>query len=351
MKWSVPALILVFIIFLLFFPAQLRPELVLRPVWTMDITGAPLHEREQAQAAVPFNTSGFFGYVTLDGKMLLKEKKLFGLAIDSERYINFSSVPGNLVVRDNRGRVTDSIEVNRYPMLLDGRFLLISTNRAGIAEFVAGETPLWQREYTSVITDLDARGGLLAIGLLDSRVQVLDESGATTLELDLKGSRINAVYGCALPDDGRRVAVIHGIDPQYLSIVDMTGGGAEITGHRLEEEYRTTRYLRFFDFDRYLLAEKKDGVMILDLDDNTEYDIHSAGAFAGAGVIKADNQINNLIWFVAGSDEISELVMVDPPGRVLFRSILSSGAEVFQAEDQLLLGIGEHLCALKKEVR
>ncbi len=349
MKYTIPALFLVFIFYLLFFPVQLRPELTLRPTWAIDVARAPIERTPQPVDAsvIPFDVAGLFGYVSLDGKLLHREEKLFGLAIDGERYINFPNVPENLVIHDNRGRITDSVAVSAYPMLRDGRLFLVPTNRAGISELGAAGRPVWEREYTSVVTDLDVQGGLVAVGLLDSRIQILDALGEVTLELDMKGSRINAVYGCALSDDATSAAVIHGIDPQYLTIVDIAGSAAEIVDYRLKSEFRKPRYVRFFDSDRYLLVEEREGVEIFDLADGTEYQIPTTGSFAAAGDLKK----NGLLWLISQGERSGELVVIAPPQRILFRTVLAGAPWALSENERLILGIDGQLCALKEEIR
>lgn len=349
MKWSIPVLLLVLIVYLLFFPTGLRPEIGFKPVWTVDVAAAAVSDTPRARSItpIPFTLGELFGYVSLEGDLLLREVKLFGLAIDSTRYVNFANVSGSLVLRDNLGEITDNLEVAGYPMLLDERLLLLSTNRSEIAELTGGDGPAWKREYTTIITDIDARGGLIALGLLDSRVQILGESGEIELDLDLKGSRINAVYGCALSDDASKLAAVHGIDPQYVTTVDMMSGSVEIANYRLDTEYRTTRFLRFFDSDHYLAIEGDEVLKILDLEKNAEYQVDIPGAFVDAGVLENDN----LIWILAEADGVTGFLIVDLPGSVLFKTSLSGGAKAVSAGDSMILGIERSLCMVQKEQR
>jgi hypothetical protein len=349
MKWSTPVLLLIFVMYLLFFPKELRPELGLRPAWTVEVAAAAVSDapRVHSITPIPFTVDKLFGYVSNEGELLLREEKLFGLAIDSTRYVSFANVSESLQLHDNLGRLTDNMEVVGYPMLLDERLLLISTNRSEIAELIDGSGPSWKREYTTIITDIDARGGLIALGLLDSRVQILGEGGEVVLDFDLKGSRINAVYGCVLSDDASKLAVIHGIDPQYVTIIDMMSGTVEIENYRLDTEYRTTRYLRFFESDHYLVIEGDGVLKILDLEKNTEFQVEIPGSFVDAGVLENDN----LIWVIAGGDGDAGLLIVDPPGRVLFKTDIASGANVRSVGDNLMLGINGSLCMAQKEQR
>lgn len=348
MKIAIPALILIFLLYLLIFPTQLRPELAIKPAWAVNVASAPVEKIVPSRTAsvFPFDLGGLFGYVSAEGKLLLREEKLFGVAIDEQKYSNYSSVSGNLVIHDRSGSVTETVELPGYPVFHEGREFLISSHRAAIAELVDGEIS-WKREYTSVITDFDVQDGLVAIGLLDSRVQIVDENGGVTLELDMKGSRINAVYGCALSDDASRVAVIHGIDPQNLSIVEVSGEAPEISGYRLETEYRKARYLGFYGSDRYLIIERNDGLKILDLADDAEYTIKASAPFVKAGKLGSDN----LIWAICGDDQAYELLVLDPPAKVPFRIPLAGLQDAYSKEDRILLGIENKLCLLKKEVR
>ena len=134
--------------YLLFFPTDLRTEFGHRPVWTVDVAAAAVSDspRVQTSTPIPFTVDKLFGYVSLEGELLLREEKLFGLAIDSKRYVSFANVSESLLLHDNLGRLTDNLEVAGYPMLLDDRLLLVSTNRSEIAELTEGEAPSWKRE-------------------------------------------------------------------------------------------------------------------------------------------------------------------------------------------------------------
>lgn len=347
MKWSILGILLVCTVCLLFFPVNLRPEIGFRPLWKVDVGDSELSELPNSfrAAGIPFDLDRLFGYVSLDGDLLLSEEKGFGLAIDSKRYIGFESVSRSLAVHNSIGGLIESFEISGYPMLLDERLLILSSNRSEIAELTGGEKPSWKKEYTTIITDIDARGGLIALGLLDSRVQVLDLEGDLVLDLDLKGSRINTIYGCSLSEDTTKVAVIHGIDPQYVSVVDIEA--VEVANFRLDAEFRTTRYVRFMNSDQYLLIEDDGLLIIFDLEKNTEYKVPVTGSFADAGSMESDN----LIWIMTGDEEGYEFLVLDPPLRVLFKMPIIAGVKAFPAGERVMLGIEGNLCMVQKEHR
>ena len=221
MKWTASLLFFLFALYLVAFPKTLRPELILRPVFSIDIEGEEGGgEFDSELSAVPFELEDTFGYVTEVGDLLHMERKLYGVAIDSDGFINYSSVSDNLVFHDVSGRVVDTFEVRGYPVFHDGRFFILSTNRSEISEMGDSGRVLWKNEYSSIITDFDSKNGRLAIALLDGRVLIIDAAGDVINSMNLQGSRIRAVYGCELSADGYRLAVIHGLDPQILSVFD-----------------------------------------------------------------------------------------------------------------------------------
>ena len=89
MKWTASLLFFLFALYLVAFPKTLRPELILRPVFSIDIEGEEGGgEFDSELSAVPFELEDTFGYVTEVGDLLHMERKLYGVAIDSDGFIN-----------------------------------------------------------------------------------------------------------------------------------------------------------------------------------------------------------------------------------------------------------------------
>jgi hypothetical protein len=350
MKWALPLLSVLLCVYLLAFPVRLRPEQELKPVWAVDVGRDPVARPsgETEGTRVPFVLGDRFGYLGSQGDLLLQSQKIHGIAIDSDRFINYSSVSGNLVVQNSSGDVTDTVEVRGYPILIDGRLLLISTNRAELAEITDAGEIAWKREYAAVITDLDSQNNVLVVGLLDSRAELLDFNGDVTLELDLMGSRINAVYGCALSSAASLLAVVHGIDPQYITIMDLREDGTDPTKVVLRNEFRTTRYLRFLNEDEYLLVEDVNGVVVLDINRGETHRLELAGSVLEAGELEGED----LVWVVSQADERTELLVVHLPDNVVFRvPYASDEAFAAGADNKLYLGVDRHIGMIERVER
>ena len=350
MKWALPLLSVLLCAYLLAFPVSLRPEQELKPVWAVDVSRDAVTgvRGDTGGAGVPFVLGERFGYLGQSGDLLLRSERIHGIAIDSDRFVNYSSVSGNLVVQNSRGDVTDTVEVRGYPILMDGRLLLISTNRAELAEITDAGEIAWKREYASVITDLDSKNNVLAIGLLDSRAELIDRSGDVVLALDLMGSRINAVYGSALSSTANLLAIVHGIDSQYVTVVDLSEDASAPKKVELRNEFRTTRYLRFLDSDKYLVIEDVNGVVVLDIDRGEMHRLATAGSVLAAGDFAGDD----LIWVVSQSTERTELLVVRLPKDVIFRVPYASAAAFAAAtDDRLYLGVDRHIGLIERVER
>ena len=349
MRWTLPAFFFFFVAYILLFPVGLKPEIGHKPAWVTDVmSDSTQSAREHAGGVIPFVFDTRFGYVSDDGDLLLSKPTLFGVAIDSDRFINYSSVSGNLVVQDHYGEVTDNLAIRGYPILLQNRFFVISSNRAEMAELDDEGSIVWKREFASIISDFDAQSDLMALGLLDSRVQIVGSGGEVRQEIEFLGSRINAVYGCALSADGKILAVVHGLDPQYLSAYDLREGGETIRKWTLDAEFRTTRHIVFAGDGRYLLAEDHKRLLLFDLERKERLAIATSDTFLGTGEVSG----HGLIWILSKREAVAELLLLQLPDRVIYRVQFPAEKPTLSVDESaLLLGFDRYISKIEKVER
>ena len=323
MKVAAILLVLLVISFILVFPIMLKPEIHFSPDWVALLDGPHPVEKKPHPADMvthSFAIGDKFGYVTNSGEMLFRDTKMFGVAIDESRFINFSRVSGNLVVQNPYGDVIDAFEMRGFPMLLDGRLFIISTNRGEFGELDSQGSYKWKYEYTSPITDVDVNNGLVIAGLLDGRVFLYGSDGTIVSELFFERSRIRAVYGCALSHDGASFAVIHGIDPQMLSVYTLLPERSLLFESDLTDIFRTRRRLTFQANGDYLLVEAEDSLIIVDLNRSEQTTVPAGGRLLRT----MDSQQYPYTYILLEGEKQAELIVMSLPEAELSRTTISA---------------------------
>jgi hypothetical protein len=102
------------------------------------------------------------------------------------------------------------------------------------------------------------------VGLLDGTLKLLDDAGRIAQDFQPESSRIPVILGAALSPG--RLAVLSGIDPQRLTILERRGGQLApqeslVTGSDLRRE----AVLRFSADGRFLAYETDAGLALRDL--------------------------------------------------------------------------------------
>ena len=125
---------------------------------------------------------------------------------------------------------------------------------------------LWRREFLSFLTALDAQGERSLVGLLDGRCLIVEDSGDILLEYRPGGSRVEAIYGGALSSDGKKLALVAGLDPQRLILLsERRNGFAPINSYETEREIRRYVKVDFLYDDALAVYESDDHVILADV--------------------------------------------------------------------------------------
>ncbi|MCF7929486.1 MAG: hypothetical protein K9L75_03540 [Spirochaetia bacterium] len=276
---------LVAIGFLLFLPAGLEKERVLRPLWSMDLyEGRWLSgDRPDAEGdkprVIPYRLGDVYGYVSTEGELLFREKVLADVAIDQKRSANYQMVSRNIMIRGQEGLPEVALQTSQYPILQDGRIFSIRTDRRGLTEWEGDGSVRWTRSFQDLITAVDVCGSHLTLGLLDGRAVIINETGETEVEYDTTGSRLDAVFGVAVSPDRRLWAVVAGIDPQRLLLLEQGEQGAYQPREVIEfsDSFRREVFVGFGPEGRYLFFERPAGLLVIDALEQERYELPVSG--------------------------------------------------------------------------
>ena len=256
------------VLYLLLFPRPGGREVFVRPVWAREISPGSTELSGAEGPSWYFRAADAFGYADLEGNLRYVGQKLQNLSLSDTGFINYGSVPDHVVFMDTRGQFQFSIKSYGYP-LLDGSGQLlysINTDLSGLKRIDRDGDVVWSMSFSVPLTTIALAGQECVVGLMDGRFLLVDAGGRITHQKMTEGSRIPVVLGSAVSEDRNRIALVSGIDPQRLTVVQRRAG--ELAGELaldLGSDMRREVQLRFGPGDRFLFHEAEDGLGVVDV--------------------------------------------------------------------------------------
>jgi hypothetical protein len=315
-------------LYVLLFSKPLRTEPVISPAWVESLSSPRPAAGPPTQASIGFRMGDIFGYTTPTGGIQYLNVSQFEVQMDGNRFINFSSVPQNLVMRDSSGRILSSIESQGYPILTAGRYFVINTDRTELMELTDQGDTKWQNDFGSMITCMGATKALAVVGLLDGSIAVVDGSGRTVTAYAPGGSRVQVIYGCAISDDGSRIALVSGLDPQKLVLLSRARGGYRpYSVLNLETSFRSAVFVNFLPGVPYVYYEGAGSAGYVSISGR------QIGTLPLRGTVRAVSLGPKSLLFLlsssaadsSGKGPQSELTVVRPPNSIVARSTFPGG--------------------------
>lgn len=342
MKRTLGFALLFTIAYLLIFSSPLKKEPVFKPAWVQNLAAPKAVPASKDAVNIGFRIGDIFGYATPEGAIKYLDTTQFNVAMENGRFVNYSSVSTNLVEKDSSGRIILSINSGGYPLFMGGRFFIISTDRTALSEVNSQGTKLWSRDFGSLITAMDGNSTDTVVGLLNGSIDVVDQGGKEIFHYRPTGSKLPAIYGCAISSNGDYIALVSGLNPQRFILLtrDAKSGYRPQRVVDLGTDIRRETYLHFFAGIPNVYVEVPNAV---------EY-FSTTGAPSGkvpvAGRIASMAARNGLVYAVSsqGSQAAAELTAFTPSGGVVARQSLANGALFLKAIDKsIYLGTGHRL--------
>jgi len=258
---------LLLFIYLLLFPHPGGRESLVRPIWAKDLaSGVPA--LRNADASWYFRAADRFGYADLQGNLYYVGRTLHNLSLSDNGFINYGSVPDYIVFMNPRGEFEFSLKSYGYPLLEPrGRVLYsIQTDRSGLKRIDNEGEILWSMSFPTPITSIALAGEQCLLGLMDGRALLVGAEGDVLYQLTTEASRIPIVLATAVSEDRNQIALISGIDPQTLMVVERRAEGF-VPGFKqnLDSDFRREVRLSFSPEARFLFYEVEEGLGVLDV--------------------------------------------------------------------------------------
>jgi hypothetical protein len=324
-------------IYLLLFPHPGGRESLVRPIWARELTSGTVAPGNGDGPEWHFRTADGFGYADLQGNLYYLGRRMHNLSLSDAGFINYGSVPDHVVFRNFRGEFEFSIKSYGYPLLESSGQVLysINTDRSGMKRIDSEGQTLWSRSYPTLLTTIALAGEQCLLGLMDGRALLIDGEGDILYQHNPDASRIPIVLGAAVSEDGNKIALICGIDPQTLIVVQRRA--EEFVPdfvQELDSDFRREVQVRFAPDTRFLFYEVEDGLGILDARKK------SIGGVTASGVLQSMDSGPEFSAAAFRLAEGSKLVIFRPLDSVLLsREIAAEQVYVKVIGSSLILGL------------
>ena len=310
--------------YLIFFPHQLKKELLFIPSWALSIEDA---SPEGGSAdSMPFRLDAALGYFSADGRILFSENVPYEAAVSKDFFINYSSVSRNLVLKDDKGGIIGSIDTEGLPFFIGKRFFIVSPDRMNVSEYDVEGNLLLLISPGSVITSIDAGVDTVVIGLLNGEVSVYSDGSEPDFTYFSTDSRYSITYACAITDDGARFAVVTGLYPQQLVCFERRNSSYQpVYAKTMTDVYKRNMLISYSDDGKLLYLEAPEGLEVYSTSTFMRENIELAGIISDyvfssekkmSFIISSEQQRNLFRVFRPDLGRLAEFNF--PPGEIYF---------------------------------
>jgi hypothetical protein len=213
-----------FVFYFFLFPFRVKEEYLLIPQKRIVLSkeAEVLGAAENSEIAL-FNGK-FMGYLDKDYNItrLISSQ---GRSVLSDYYYISENREGILTLGAKRTDLSVVLDTDLTPLIFHDRIFLCDLYSGYLREIDSLGNTKWEFTFPSMITALDCRNDLVLVGLLNGDIALLNSSGKSLLDWSAGGSRVSIIYGVALSPEGRKIALVSGLDPQRFILLEEKENG------------------------------------------------------------------------------------------------------------------------------
>ncbi|MDR2659510.1 MAG: WD40 repeat domain-containing protein [Spirochaetaceae bacterium] len=286
-KYVITAAVLALMLYAFAAAGPVTEETVLSYNWIKSVDAGYDEQFDGNEYTVPFELGPRFGYISKDGQFSINMARRAYISLSDYLWAEYGAQDESIAVKNPYDETVFNIEDGYgYPFFLDSKTFIMHAGQTSISRLeqrgmgqLKNDSPetakiVWTYDFASSITCVDAAAGLLLAGTLDGAIELIDGAGRRVYFSEPSGSRISAVFGCALSKDGKKIALVSGLDKQRFIFIEQFGLTWRITFHEfLEEGLRRNLYVMFVDNDSKVAFERENALGIYDIKTRKSYNI------------------------------------------------------------------------------
>jgi hypothetical protein len=266
------------ILYIFFFPISLTREAVIEPIWYRELTDilpdtAGAVQTEQVDGLVmPFKAGRLFGYADLKGRLKYLAKIDYNVTQAETAFINYPKLSEellqNLTVQSTDGENLFHVPANGYPVLhpTGNRLFMFTKDSMGLSELSNEGEETWKAEFASLVTSLAFSKENVLVGLVNGKLKLFDNKGSLLYDTRLDRSQMPVILGCALSEDGMKLAGLTGLYPQKLFFVQRENlNNPQLTLTDLATDFRREVLVKFSNNGNYFFFEQDNGLGVFDV--------------------------------------------------------------------------------------
>lgn len=355
-RYRIILILAIFVVYALVAAEPVTQETVLTAQWIKSLESSYAEQgiglknlAAAAEELIPFELGSHFGYAAADGRMTINQEKKAYVSFSSEMWAEYVDEDSVIAIKNPYGDPVLTLE-NRYgyPFFLDSRIFVMGSEQNSVSELSRDGELLWSYDFASMITCADAAAGFFLCGTIDGSIALIDSDGALIYSSETSGSRVSAIYGCAMAKDGLSFSCISGLDKQRFIFFEQFGSSWRITHHEfLEDGFKRPVNIQYVDNGSRVVYERENALGLYDLKKRKCHVIPLDGvvrAITGAG------NHDLLFLLVAPNPENKLLVVIKYPETIMIQAPFASDVAFLQERgNRLFLGGGLTMAAFDVE--
>ena len=336
------SLLVLLFLYILLAPEKENYALKILPAWSSDLK---IENNIDKNTLIPFRLKKEFGYISSSGNISYINEIFYNVTQNNNYFINYSTITDNLIINRNDGSFVTNLKTDGFPFFIDERLFVVSANSKRVSEWNIDGNNLFTFENESELTSCDANKNIFIIGTVDGSVTVIDKEKKAEKLLKPELSRINAVYGIAVSDNSDFIAMITGIDPQYMIIMKKKNNKYNrFYTYQFADNLRYSRYISFFNNDRYLCFESSKIFYCFDFFSKKLNKIDLSATITNIEYISS---LNFFAVTTKMDDGKSDFIFIDPACQKLYsKTIFSDFNYIAGSGDRVLFGSDQTIFAV-----
>jgi hypothetical protein len=354
MKKGLPNLLL--IVSLLFahlflFPKPVSPRLGIKPLF---FTEASRERRSELTGDGTYTGAGFVypfvsetksGFFLRDGRILSSLPKDEVLTISSLGYVARLGEGADKAQGffDPNQVLRGLLPSEGLPYLTDHGLYHFSPDRRRVKEFASDGAELWSHGFNTIVSVFADSDEYRLLGTAQGEGLLFDKDGAVLHRFEPPSEGIKAIYGLAIDESERRIAILHGVTPQKLSLYEKgnknwhISSEWELPGHLFRETA-----LAFHHGGKVLRIERNAYLLTIDILSRNMTRCDIPGFYLGGGTLPSLS-----ISYGVNESEKEAVMLLDEYGEILFSLDMKEkpwffnqdGKTIFIAFDQVIGGM------------